>query len=400
MTRARGNLPDLSWVIDEAIPITASLKQVTGNARMVSGRDITPATIERADGLLVRSVTQVDEALLTGSAVRFVGTATAGIDHLDVTALARLGVKWASAPGSNATAVVEYVLSAIAMSGYLQSILTGTPVGIVGLGAVGGQLAKRLLSLGCQVIGYDPLLMHWPSGVVKGDLEAVLSQTVVSLHASLHDQPSFASQGLVGVAQAEGMLAASATRSQPGLFINAGRGGLVTPQALECLLASAWTTVLDTWPTEPSLDGSLLAQCDWVSPHIAGHSKEAKRRGSELLAHAVAQWGDQVGLVRPAITEPAEMTQEALPATPTNFICEPGEAPEDVIARFLCHANVLAREDARLRQGAMPHITPELFDRLRQSYEQPSEWTGAQLQVSAGSTAIVTALTQLGVAVS
>jgi hypothetical protein len=61
---------------------------------------------------------------------------------------------------------------------------------------------------------------------------------------------------------------------------------------------------------------------------------------------------------------------------------------------------VLRREDARLRKGATPHITPELFDRLRQSYEQPSEWTGTQLQVSAGSTAIVTALTQLGVAVS
>jgi len=399
MIRGSGNLADLAWVIDEAIPITASLKQVTGNARIVAGRDISPAIIEKADGLLVRSITQVDESLLAGSAVRFVGTATAGIDHLDVSALARLGVQWASAPGSNATAVVEYVLSAIAMTGYLQSILTGTPVGIVGLGAVGGQLAKRLLSLGCQVVGYDPLVTHWPSGVVKGDLEAVLSQTVVSLHASLHNQLPFASQGLMGVAQVEGMIAASATRSQQGLFINAGRGGLVTPQALECLLASAWTTVVDTWPTEPSLDGSLLAQCDWVSPHIAGHSKEAKRRGSDLLARAVAKWGDRIGLARPVIGV-AEITQETPSTTLENLICEPGEAPEAVVTRFLCHASVLAREDARLRQGATPHITPELFDRLRRSYAQPSEWTGAQLQVSAGSTAIVAALRQLGVAVS
>jgi erythronate-4-phosphate dehydrogenase len=284
------------------------------------------------------------------------------------------------------------------MSGHLQSILRGTPVGIVGLGAVGGQLAKRLLSLGCQVVGYDPLLMHWPSGVLRGDLEAVLSQAVVSLHASLHDQPPFASQGLIGVAEAEGMIAASATRPQPGLFINAGRGGLVTHQALECLLASAWTTVLDTWPTEPSLDGSLLAQCDWVSPHIAGHSKAAKRRGSDMLARAVAQWGDQIGLARPVIGV-AGITQEAMPPTLTNLICEAGETPGDAMARFLRHASVLAREDARLRQGATPHVTPELFDRLRQSYEQPPEWTGAQLQVSAGSTAIVAALKQLGIAV-
>jgi len=398
MTRAADNLPDMTWVIDEAIPITASLKQVTGHARIVSGREITPAIIERADGLLVRSVTQVDEALLRGSAVRFVGTATAGIDHLDVPALARLGVQWASAPGSNATAVVEYVLSAIAMSGYLQPILRDTPVGIVGLGAVGAQLAKRLLNLGCQVVGYDPLVTHWPPGVLRGDLEAVLSQTVVSLHANLHDQPPCASQGLIGVAEVESMIAASAARSQSGLFINAGRGGLVTPQALQCLLASAWTTVLDTWPTEPYLDGSLLAQCDWVSPHIAGHSRTAKRRGSDMLARAVVEWGDQVGLTGPEIGS-AEITQEPPPPTVTPLICESDEAPGDVVARFLCRASVLAREDARLRQGATPHVGPELFDQLRQSYEQPSEWTGAQLQVSAGSTAIVAALKRLGVAV-
>jgi erythronate-4-phosphate dehydrogenase len=398
MTRISRNLADLSWVIDDAIPITASLQQVTGNARIVPGRDITPAVIEKADGLLVRSVTQVDEALLAGSAVRFVGTATAGIDHLDVVALARLGVQWASAPGSNATAVVEYVLSAIAMSGYLQSILNGRPVGIVGLGAVGAQLAQRLLNLGCQVVGYDPLLTRWPAGVLRGDRETVLSQTVVSLHASLHDQPPFASQALMGVAEVEGMIAVSTTRSQPGLFINAGRGGLVAPEALERLLASAWTTVLDTWPTEPALDESLLAQCDWVSPHIAGHSKAAKRRGSDMLARAVAEWGDQVGLTRPVIGA-AQIAQEAIPPTLTDLICEPGEAPGNVMARFLCHVSVLAREDARLRQGARPHVTPELFDRLRQSYEQPSEWTGAGLQVSAGSTAIVTALKQLGIAV-
>ena len=398
MTRVSNSVADLSWVIDEAIPLTASLKQLTGNALILPGRDISSAVIEKADGLLVRSVTQVDETLLAGSAIQFVGTATAGIDHLDVAALTRLGVQWASAPGSNATAVVEYVLSAIAMSGYFQSILRGTPVGIIGLGAVGGQLAQRLLSLGCRVVGYGPLLTYWPSGVVRGDREAVLSQTVVSLHASLHDQPPFASQGLIGVAGVEGMIGASATRSQAGLLINAGRGRLLVPQALECLLTSPWTTVLDTWPTEPSLDASLLAQCDWVSPHIAGHSRAAKRRGSDMLARAVAHWGDQVGLARPIIGG-AEITQEAIPPSVTNLICEPGEAPGDAMVRFLCHSSVLAREDARLREGATPHVTSDLFDRLRQSYEQPLEWTGAQLQVSAGSTAIVAALKQLGAAV-
>ena len=139
MNRVGGNVTDLCWVIDEAIPLTPALTPLLGNVRLLPGRDIGPAVVENADVLLVRSVTQVDETLLAGSAVRFVGTATAGVDHLDVAALARLDIPWASAPVSNATAVVEYVLSAIAMSGYFESILCGAPVGIVGLGAVGGR---------------------------------------------------------------------------------------------------------------------------------------------------------------------------------------------------------------------------------------------------------------------
>lgn len=399
MSHVSGSLADLSWVIDDAIPLTAALRELIGNARVLPGRDISPTVIEKADVLLVRSVTQVDESLLADSAIRFVGTATAGIDHLDVAALARRGIRWASAPGSNATAVVEYVLSAIAMSGYFESILRGAPVGIIGLGAVGGQLAQRLLSLGCQVVGYDPLLTCWPSGVIRGDREAALSQTVVSLHASLHDQAPFPSQGLIGVADVEGMIAASAARPQAGLFINAGRGGLLDPRALECLLASDWTTILDTWPTEPFLDASLLAQCDWVSPHIAGHSRMAKRRGSNMLARALLQWSDQVGLAQP-MPAATDMMEEAMPPLLTSLVCEPGETPAEVMTRFLCGSSVLAREDMRLRQAAAPHITADVFDRLRQSYEQPLEWTGAQLQVSAGSTAIVSALKQLGAAVN
>ena len=396
MNRVGGNVTDLCWVIDEAIPLTPALTPLLGNVRLLPGRDIGPAVVENADVLLVRSVTQVDETLLAGSAVRFVGTATAGVDHLDVAALARLDIPWASAPGSNATAVVEYVLSAIAMSGYFESILCGAPVGIVGLGAVGGQVAQRLLSLGCQVVGYDPLVTHWPTGVLRGDLKEVLSQTVVSLHASLHDQAPFASQGLIGVAEAEGMIAASATRPQAGLLINAGRGGLLEPRALECLLAGPWATVLDTWPTEPYLDATLLAQCDWVSPHIAGHSRAAKRRGSNMLARAVAQWCDQIDLARPSIRANEALQDETSPKV-TTLVCDPSEAPAEVMARFLCGSGVLARENSRLRQAAAPHVTSEVFDQLRWSYEQPLEWTGAPVHVPAGSTAIVSAMQRLGV---
>ena len=64
----------------------------------------------------------------------------------------------------------------------------------------------------------------------------------------------------------------------------------MTLEALTRLVDSPWTVILDTWPGEPSLSAELLSRCDWVSPHIAGHSVKARENGSDLLAAAVARW--------------------------------------------------------------------------------------------------------------
>ena len=140
---------DLRWVVDDVIPHTAALKRLMGRVSMVPGRDISPQLIRDADILLVRSITRVDESLLAGTSVRFVGTATAGIDHFDIEAIERLGIQWAAAPGSNALSVVEYVLSALALVDWLRPLMTGAAIGLVGLGEVGTRLAQRLINLGC-----------------------------------------------------------------------------------------------------------------------------------------------------------------------------------------------------------------------------------------------------------
>ena len=156
--------PDqLKWVIDDVIPHTPALQALMGDATILAGRDITPAAIADTDILLVRSITTVDEQLLAGSPVQFVGTATAGVDHFDIQAIERLGVAWSAAPGSNAVSVVEYVLCALATSGWFERVVSGFPVGLIGLGQVGERLARRLMYLGCEVLAYDPLRVDWPS---------------------------------------------------------------------------------------------------------------------------------------------------------------------------------------------------------------------------------------------
>ena len=391
--------PDqLKWVIDDVIPHTAALKSLMGEVTTLPGRDITPATITDADILLVRSITPVNESLLAGTSVQFVGTATAGVDHFDIEAIERLGVAWAAAPGSNAVSVVEYVLCAMATSGWFERVMSGCPVGLVGLGQVGVRLARRLSHLGCQVLAYDPLRVDWPSDIRRAELEEILCQPVISLHANLHDQGAHPSRGLLDASRAEQMVAAISKREGGGLFINAGRGDLMTLEALSRLVDSPWTVVLDTWPGEPSLSADLLSRCDWVSPHIAGHSIKARENGSDLLADAVAQWA---GVEAPTVPELSEQDGSGVNVEIPSAEC--GAADSQVIkwmAEFLRQQSILPRENRRLREVAKGGLTSVEFDQLRKSYQQPAEWTGQPVTIAAGNDGLRAGAERLGLKVT
>ena len=390
--------PDqLKWVVDEVIPHTAALKALMGDVTILPGRDITPATISDADILLVRSITPVNESLLAGTSVQFVGTATAGVDHFDVEAIERLGVAWAAAPGSNAVSVVEYVLCALATAGWFERVVSGLPVGLIGLGQVGERLARRLSHLGCQVLAYDPLRMDWPSDIRRAELEEILCQPVISLHANLHDQGAHASRGLLKADRAEQMIAALPKHEDAGLFINAGRGDLMTIEALSRLVDSPWTVILDTWPGEPSLSADCLSRCDWVSPHIAGHSIKARENGSDLLAAAVARWA---GVEVPA--SPGLVDQDDAAITIDIPSVERGAADSEVTAwmtGFLRQQSILPREDARLREAAAAGLTSVEFDQLRKSYQQPAEWTGQRVTIAGGNDELRAGAERLGLKV-
>ena len=98
-------------VADENIPLLDQFFSEFGDIVRVPGRTMTAADVADADILIVRSVTEVNEQLLAGSKVKFVGTATIGTDHIDLDYLEKAGIGFRSAPGCNAQAVVDYVLS-------------------------------------------------------------------------------------------------------------------------------------------------------------------------------------------------------------------------------------------------------------------------------------------------
>ncbi|SUB15730.1 Erythronate-4-phosphate dehydrogenase [Pantoea agglomerans] len=121
-------------LVDENMPYARELFSRTGDVVAVPGRPLPVAELADADGLMVRSVTQVNEALLAGKPVKFVGTATAGTDHIDETWLQQAGIAFSAAPGCNAIAVVEYVFSALLLLAERDGFqLRDRTVGIVGV---------------------------------------------------------------------------------------------------------------------------------------------------------------------------------------------------------------------------------------------------------------------------
>nr|WP_243663590.1 4-phosphoerythronate dehydrogenase [Rhodothermus marinus] len=217
----------LRIVADENIPFAREAFRGFGVVRPLPADQITPATVRNCDVLLVRSVTRVDAALLEGSRVQFVGSATSGIDHVDLAYLQKRGIAFAYAPGANADAVVEYVLAALLELAVRRNVsLRGRVVGIVGCGHIGGRLARRLPALGLEVLCCDPPLAEQTGRTDFVSLETILAEAdIVTLHVPLTRTGPHATYHLID--------AAALARLRPSAWLlNTSRGAVVDGRAL------------------------------------------------------------------------------------------------------------------------------------------------------------------------
>lgn len=290
----------LRIVADDAI---AHLDEAFGGFGTIDrrpGRTIDREALQDADVLLVRSVTRVDDALLQGTAVRFVGSATAGRDHVDEAALQHSGITFAAAPGCNAVAVAEYVLAALAHVADARGSTWPAegPVGIVGFGCVGRRLTVRLRALGTQVLVCDPPLAatrtasHEPDPVLARlpatedfrTLDEVLRRSaVVSLHVPLIDDGAHPTRGLLRAAGVDKL-------REGAVVINTCRGGVLDDDALHARLRDGRLFgVLDVWADEPAPATALVRASTVATPHIAGYSTAGKRRATAQVHAALAR---------------------------------------------------------------------------------------------------------------
>ena len=276
------------------------------------GYTISREDLTTASALLVRSITPINETLLAGTPVAFVGTATAGVDHIDLNYIEQAGIGWTNAPGSNADAVGDYVLAALSHL-YITSGITPNPahtrVGVVGCGQVGGRLTKRLKALGYHVITCDPPRATKDPLFHHVELSELLPQCdIVSLHLPLVGQPtSEPAQEQVDHRTYHLIDADMLDQMKPTAWlINAGRGATIDTQHLTTWrrLHPGRRLVLDVFEHEPNIDQSLVAACDLATPHIAGHTIEAKHRGTAFVTQQLcAHFG--LSMAPTVVTPPA-----------------------------------------------------------------------------------------------
>ncbi|PIJ51512.1 4-phosphoerythronate dehydrogenase [Erwinia sp. OLTSP20] len=370
-------------LVDENMPYARELFSRTGDVVAVPGRAIPPELLNHADGLMVRSVTHVNGPLLTGTPVKFVGSATAGTDHIDHQALLARGTAFSAAPGCNAIAVVEYVLSALLLlaerDGFLLSERT---VGIVGVGNVGARLQQRLQALGVRTLLCDPPRAEREKDRHFTDVDSLIAEAdILTLHTPLYKDGPFRSWHLMDETRLQALKPAS-------ILINACRGAVVDNQALLRLLQqrSDLSVVLDVWEPEPDLSLALLAKVDIATAHIAGYTLEGKARGTTQVYEA---WCRFLGAPDPVALA------SLLPVADFSAVDLHGAVDQATLKRLAHLVYDVRRDDALLRKHA---ALAGGFDRLRKTYQERREWSS--LHVTCDNQQIASQLNALGFSAS
>ncbi len=364
-------------VADENMPLVEEFFGEYGEITRLSGREMCADQLRDADILLVRSVTPVNAELLEGSRVRFVGTATIGFDHIDRDYLDQHGIGFASAPGSNAESVVDWVLSSLLLLDEQDGrVFTERVVGVVGAGNVGGRLLSRLRALGVTCLVCDP-----PRAEAEGEegfveLDELLERAdVVSLHTPLVSEGRHATFHLLNEQRIE------ALRSDQ-VLISAGRGDCVDSEALKARLQRdpGLRTVIDVWENEPAIDEALYRLATIATPHVAGYSLEGKMLGSEMLYQAVSRF---YGL--PARRSLGQM----MPENWLKRIALSGRAPPMEALRLCARSCYDVRRDALLMERYRRHYgMAEGFDLMRKEYPLRREYSSLRVELKRSAGAV------------
>jgi D-3-phosphoglycerate dehydrogenase len=289
------------------------------------------AELADADALVVRSAVQADAKLLEYAPnLRVIGRAGVGVDNIDTAAATHRGIVVMNTPGANAVAVAELTIGLmISMARAIPranstmhaakwekkslqgSELRGKTLGIVGLGRIGLEVARRARSFGMELIGYDPFIapvVARENEVTLVPLDEIFKKSdYLTLHVGL-------------TTQTEGMINATSIKiMKPGIrIINCARGELIVDEALAEAIQSGHVAgaALDVFRKEPLKDSAYFGLDNvLLSPHVAGSTNEAQEAIGIQLAEQVRDYL-KLGVVQNAVNVPSLSREEYVEAAP------------------------------------------------------------------------------------
>lgn len=332
-------------VADDKIPFLQGVFEPYADVIYRKGSAISPEDLRDADVLITRTRTKCGKALLAGSKIRFIATATIGYDHIDTAYCQQNGIGWKNAPGCNASSVAQYIASILLHNG---TDLRGKAIGIIGVGNVGKKVAALCRTLGMRVLLNDPPRERIEG---KGDflpLEALCREAdYLTLHVPLN---------MAGPDKTYHLADSNFFRlcAKKPLFINASRGETTDPEALTGALLTKRLSgaVLDVWEDEPDINPGMLKLLRFGTPHIAGYSADGKANGTAAAVRAVADF------LR--IDALKDFYPQNVPLPPCPVITL--NSNETALRDAMLATYDIAQDDARLRAN------PENFEALRGNY--------------------------------
>lgn len=355
-------------VIDDAVPYAHEIFSHLGEITLVPGRDINAETVKHADALIVRSRTQVNESLLNGSRVSFVGSTVVGLDHIDQHYLADQHIHFYSAQGCNANSVSEYVISSLLHVAEEKGFqLKDKSIGIIGVGNVGKQLEQKARGLGMTVLLNDPPRQEQEDLPHFVNLETALSADIISFHTPLTKRGVHPSYHLLNSTNFH--LIKPST-----IVINAARGGIID----ETIWSQTPTlsNVIDCWENEPNINESLYQVADIATPHIAGHALEAKIKGSSMVYEVLCQHWNET---------PQNHWKEKVPHPKTPLITDLEKPFQTMLFNIVRQCYNPLDDDYAIRSTRIDEVYKK-FEYYRRHYPTHHEWT--QFDVKSGRLAV------------
>jgi len=274
-------------IADSKIPFLKGVFEPYGAVEYYAGKEITPEVVKDADALIVRTRTRCDAALLQGSSVKFIATATIGFDHIDTDYCKKSGIAWKNAPGCNAGSVMQYVASVLTrLSINYHFDFNETTLGVIGVGNVGSKVARMASLLGMKVLLNDPPRERKEGRGAFVSLNEIADRAdIITFHVPLNRGGADNTFHLFNHDFAK--------QIKPGsIIINSSRGEVVSGNVLKKVLKEKYlkAAVLDVWENEPVIDAGLVPLIDMATPHIAGYSMDGKANGTAMSVRAVSDY--------------------------------------------------------------------------------------------------------------